>query len=1011
MLDHPRRTLAAALVCFLVLGAIGLSVEERLSPTSLGVGGTESAKGDEMLQRHFGESSPFTILLEGPSRELDRQGPALIRELRRNPTVTTVSPWDRGSVAGLRPAPRKALILADFHVPLAEAMRHVVPEMEQTLEERISPPVTATQSGFASISRALQQESLDATERGELLAGPIVLIVLLLVFRSLIAAVIPLLFGAVTVLAGRGVLSILTSVMTIDGLSLVVCTMMGLALGVDYSLLMVSRFREELRRGASPLEAARLTQRTAGRTTIFAGSTLLISIGLSAFIQPGSLLTSLAVTLVVVATISVLLSWLVVPIVLAMLGENVNRWGLAQREAEGSRLMVFVNGALRNPRLAVVLITLPMLVLAAPAIAFKTGAPGLDELPSDSPARLAAERIDAAVGAGWEAPFVIVAASERGTITAPRRLDALGRWQRRIAADPGVQAVIGPGAITKRVAPLRRFGGELLAEGKGGRLGELRRLGPNLGRAAGGVALLRGGLSRASYGAGLLGEGSGKAEAGAGALADGLAQAADGGEQAVGALGRLAEGSGRLAEGQRTALLGAISLKFGLQDLLPNLRDQGLARARALRDSLSAAAASDPSLADDAAEAQQLVDHLAANRNEVKRLRGIAERLNAGQGKLAAGGQRLNRGAQRLAGAAAALPNGLKRLSDGAGRLAEGLSRLRGGADTLEEKLAEGFHRSYPLQSGLRRAAVRVTAGTRFLDRNVERLRRNSPRLFDSGYFVLSALDGAAPLRREQVGEVVSLSNGDAARMLVIPTSTFNTAGSRAVHARLRDAAGGLAREAGVEALVTGGPAILNDYGSETKGQLPLVIGTIIVATFLLLVAILRAPLLSAVAVVLNLGTVGAAIGVMTLLLEVPAGYPLGGHTYVDTVGAAAIFGVTFGLSIDYAVFLIARMRESYERYGDNKRAIAFGLEKTAGVITGAAAIMAAVFISFATAPIGTVSQMGTGLTVAVLLDATVVRIVLLPAVMLLLGDRVWWVPKWLDRVLPELNVHGEKAA
>ena len=114
---------------------------------------------------------------------------------------------------------------------------------------------------------------------------------------------------------------------------------------------------------------------------------------------------------------------------------------------------------------------------------------------------------------------------------------------------------------------------------------------------------------------------------------------------------------------------------------------------------------------------------------------------------------------------------------------------------------------------------------------------------------------------------------------------------------------------------------------------------------------------------------------------------------------------LTFGLSIDYAVFLIARMRERYDVDGDHRAAIAFGLERTAGVVTGAAAIMAAVFVSFAAAPIATVSQMGIGLTVAILLDATVVRIVLLPALMLLIGERVWKVPPLLDRVLPRRNV------
>jgi RND superfamily putative drug exporter len=98
-------------------------------------------------------------------------------------------------------------------------------------------------------------------------------------------------------------------------------------------------------------------------------------------------------------------------------------------------------------------------------------------------------------------------------------------------------------------------------------------------------------------------------------------------------------------------------------------------------------------------------------------------------------------------------------------------------------------------------------------------------------------------------------------------------------------------------------------------------------------------------------------------------------------------------------------MREHYDRVGDNRAAVMFGLERTARVITGAAAIMMAVFIVFAGAQIATVSQLGVGLTVAVVLDATVVRIVLLPALMLLIGDRVWWLPGWMERALPRLNV------
>ncbi len=380
--------------------------------------------------------------------------------------------------------------------------------------------------------------------------------------------------------------------------------------------------------------------------------------------------------------------------------------------------------------------------------------------------------------------------------------------------------------------------------------------------------------------------------------------------------------------------------------------------------------------------------------------------MHSALGRLAAGGAHLEEGTQQLAGSAAGLSGGLEQLSSAANRLATGLAELHGGAAALQRGLAGGFQRSYPLQRGLGRAGVRVSAAAGPLARGAAALRRSSPHLFDSGYFVLSALDGAPPVPRALAGEAVNVGRGgQAARLLVVSTDPFNTPGSRATGALLGAEAARLAREGHLVAGVSGGAAILNDYGSATRSALPLVIGAIVVITFMMLLVILRAPLLAALAVALNLASVAAAVGVVTLICKVPAGYPLGGHSYIDTVGAAGIFAVTFGLSIDYSVFLFARMRESYDKDGDHRAAITAGLEKTAGVITGAAAIMIAVFVCFAAAPIATVSQLGVGLTVAVLLDATVVRIVLLPALMLIIGERVWRLPKWLDKAMPRLKV------
>jgi len=1072
--------LAVGLIALVALGLLGAGVEEKLSPTSLEIPGTSSARANRMLREHFGDSAPFVILLRGPERALDRQGPRLVRALRRDPAVTTLSPWDLGAVQRLRPSPREAIVIADFHVEIDAAVNEIVPELNETLATTIRPPVRATQTGYATLSRAIQEDSIDATERGELIALPILLIVLLIVFRSPVAAAIPLAFGAVTVIASRGLLAIATEWFSVDAFALTVCTMMGLALGVDYALLMVSRFREELAGGRSPREAARLTRRTAGRTTIFAGSTLMLSMAVAFFIVPGSLLGSLAATLLLVVALSVLVAVVAGPAVLTLLGPNVDRWRIGPAPGGGrTALIAFVTAALRRPVPVALAIGLLLLALAVPALGLKTGPPSQTQLAHDDPIREDFETIDRAIGPGYDAPFVVVAVAEEGTVTEPRRLAALSSWQRRIAELPGVQAVVGPAEVSAAVGPLRQAGA-LLAGGDSGPLAQLGRLGRNLGRAAAGVGQLRDGVAQASYGAGLLAEGSGNAEDGAELLASGLAQAEAGSARAVEALQTFAAGTRKLAGAQHRAALASLNIKFALQSLPTNLRRNALNRSRrlekslneeanenvprlqppaeeaqsqlqtaldrleamttgktdpeyeaaltAVRRALAAVSGTDPvsgapyadgysglpaeltalqeRLLADAGEAKQVTDWLESGIFLIKRLSRGATKLNDGLRRLEAGGKRLAHGSARLARAAGGLEDGVERLASGATALAGGLARLRDGATALEENLARGYTESEPLQSGLRRATVQVLSSNARLKRQARRVRRTTPGLFDSGYFVLSALDGARPRTRERAAEAIDLNGGgQAAAILVISRFTFNSPGSIALDARLQEEADALGREANLETGVAGGPAQLNDYSSVTRARIPYVIAAITLATFLVLVLILRALPLAAIAVGLNLATVAVAFGVLTLLFELPQDWPLGGRSYVDAVGATAIFGVVFGLSIDYAVFLLVRMRERYDRDGDNRAAIMFGLQRTARVITGAAAIMMAVFVAFAGAPIATVSQLGVGLTVAVLLDATVVRIVLLPALMLLLGDRVWWLPRPLARAMPRIDV------
>ena len=759
-----RRSLAGfclVLVACATLGVIGLGVEGKLDPFSLSVPGTSAYDGDVLASSHFGDSSPFVVLLEGPPDALDRQGVVLVRALRRDPSATVISPWDRGSVAGLRPGDRKALVLVDFREPLAEAMRDTVPGLERILESRVHPPIEATQSGFATVSRALQDESLSATQRAELLAAPLLILILLFVFRSVAAAAIPLVFGALTVLAGRGVLALLSSFMTIDALSLVVCTMMGLALGVDYSLLIVSRFREELDGDRDPWEAAAATRASAGRTTLFAGVTLIVAVVFSAFLQPGSLLLSLATTVGVVAAISVVISTLAVPPLLALLGKRINagRIGASEPSQRRPTIAAAATAALRRPSVAALLVAVPLVILALPNVAFLTGAPGIQELSASNSAREHAEAIDRAVGPGWGAPFILVAAPERGPITTPKNLALLARWQRRIGAQPGVRAVIGPAPIASRTAPLQSFGARLASQGPSD-ADELDRVGPGLRRASRAVEELRSGIARGAEGSGLLAEGAGRAAAGARLIADGLSRATLRGSEATEAIKRLQAGSELLADGQRKASVGSLTLTLGLRSLLPQIRGGELSRARDLATELERAASEDPTLGSAAKQARTLARTIASHSNEVRRLRDVAQDVNGGLNRLASGGRHLENGVGELSNAASGLASGLGRLGGGAARLTGGLDELQGGAGALQTGLSDGFHRSYPLQVRLKRAGVKISAVATPLTRGISRLHRDSPHLFDSGYFVLSALDGASSQNRAAAEEAISVGGG-----------------------------------------------------------------------------------------------------------------------------------------------------------------------------------------------------------------------------------------------------------
>jgi RND superfamily putative drug exporter len=215
----------------------------------------------------------------------------------------------------------------------------------------------------------------------------------------------------------------------------------------------------------------------------------------------------------------------------------------------------------------------------------------------------------------------------------------------------------------------------------------------------------------------------------------------------------------------------------------------------------------------------------------------------------------------------------------------------------------------------------------------------------------------------------------------------------------------------GVAAQVTGFTAASVDFSDYLGKRLPFLIGIVLLLSFLLLMAVFRSVLVPIKAVLMNLLSVGAAYGVIVAVFQWGWGAELIGVGKPGPIEAWApmfLFAIVFGLSMDYEVFLLSRIKEEFNRTGDNTSAVADGVAATARVITAAALIMVCVFGAFVLGDDRQLKLFGLGMAVAVFLDATIVRMVLVPATMELLGARNWWMPAWLDRLLPKIDVEGK---
>jgi putative drug exporter of the RND superfamily len=262
------------------------------------------------------------------------------------------------------------------------------------------------------------------------------------------------------------------------------------------------------------------------------------------------------------------------------------------------------------------------------------------------------------------------------------------------------------------------------------------------------------------------------------------------------------------------------------------------------------------------------------------------------------------------------------------------------------------------------------------------------------------------------VGKANLSPDGSSAVIQVEPRSAPQDAATSSLVHRLRNTTlPGVVAGSPAKVYVGGQTAVFIDLSERVAQRLPWFIGAVISLSFLLLLVVFRSILVPVKAAVMNVLSIGAAYGVMVAVFQKGWGASLFGvHQSLPIISFIPMFmfAILFGLSMDYEVFLLSRIREEYLVAEDNTESIVVGITTTARVITSAALVMIAVFLSFVLGDEPTVKMIGLGLATAILVDATLVRMVLVPSTMKLLGRANWWLPGWLDRLLPNLDIEGE---
>ena len=986
----PLLAVWIGLICFAaVFGPKLSSVVRQEVPL---VEGADSLASADLVKAEFGGAASQRLLLVFASDSLAVGDPEYRRQVdtvlaltRGSPDVVSVTSYYDDASASLLGRDGKSLVaILSVSVPKSEIVDKTLPDLRERLSDARGGPVRFFLTGDAVIASDLRSSAQGALRRSERLAIPLVLLTLIVIFGSLVAAGIPLVLGTLAVALTSAVVYFLSRLMVIDNLAPSMISMMGMGVGVDYSLFLVSRFREELANGRDRVEAMTRTLATSGKAIAFSGATVVVSVFSLWIVKIDMMRTlSLAVTLVVISSVVAALTFL--PCLLLLLGRNVDRLRLplGKQRAAASRGFWhrWALKVMRRPWAYLFLVLIPLLALSAPALGLRTGFALLETAPPECESRQAAAVLESQFQSGLMSPIDLVVKVPTGTVVSEGNLRKLHDLAQTLKADPGVAEVLGITSLdpawtyedyeTAFLDPPRQLAESTVRLGEGAE---------GLQDASAALASIRDGLRsmKAELGQ-LVSAGSGTPGAGAPSTLAGLAanlQAAAGGlGQVRTGLSGVAASTAQLSAAVAQARGMVASAKGGLEAMGPGAKADP-AYPATYQSTLAALAILDginPLTGQASGSLASALDQLTA---------GLGQSATA-LGEVEKGHSQAVAGLQAASGSSAPGPASLKEAEEALGRMSGALDQVIPGLGKLESQLRQVAGKSREIDLGTIMAS--------------------------SDLSLKLALSQASPSQRRSLEDLVNVKSGsNTAIFRVIGRSGPDEVATQELIGRLRETVVPAARAEGLTVHIGGLPAYLVDFNAELTRALPRVMALVLSITFIVLLVLLRSVVLPLKAVLMNALSVAASYGLLTLVFQHGYGArliglePLG---YLESPIILMLFAALFGLSMDYEVFLLSRVKEAYDRTGNNEEAVAEGLEQTAGIITGAAAIMIFVFGAFVFAGLVAMKEFGFGLAVAVALDATLIRIVLAPALMRLMGQWNWWCPKWLLTILPKVGI------